>query len=60
MLELLTALSWASRVKTAYDFTQARNMNDVGCIMANCIASECLFYFAKQSIRNQYRYPYYW
>ena len=60
MLELITALSWVSRAKTCYDFTQARNLNDIGCIMANCIVNECLFYLAKQNIRNQYQYPYYW
>lgn len=60
LLELLTALSWASRAKTCYDYTQARSFNDVCLITANCIITECLIYQTKQNIRNQYRYPYYW
>ena len=54
MLELLTVLSWVSRVKTCYDFTQARTPADVCLIATNCFLTECLIYQAKQNIRNQY------
>ena len=54
MIDLLTALSWVSRAKTCYDFTQARTPADVCLITANCILTEILLYQAKQNIRNQY------
>ena len=54
MLELLTILSWVSRAKTCYDFTQARTPADVCFIAANCFLTEYLIYQAKQNIRNQY------
>jgi len=54
MLELLNVLSWASRAKTCYDYTQARNFNDIYLITVNCIFTEILLYQAKQNIRNQY------
>ena len=60
MLELLTAISWASRVKTGYDLVRAKNWNDVGNIAVNCILTELLISQAKNNIRNQYQYRYYW
>lgn len=60
MIELLTALSWASRIKTSYDYLHAKSFDDACLITANCIVNECLLYLAKQNIRNQYRYPCYW
>lgn len=60
MIELLTALSWASRIKTSYDYLHAKSFDDACLITANCIVNECLLYLAKQNIRDQYRYPCYW
>lgn len=56
MLEILEALTWASRGNTAYSYTQAQNWNDVFNITAKCIITECLLYKAKNIVRNQYYY----
>ena len=53
-MDLLTVLSWVSRAKTYYDFTQARTPADVCLIATKCILTECLIYQEKQNIRNQY------
>ena len=60
MLNLITPLSWALRIKTGYDYLHAKSFDDACMITANCIVNECLIYLVKQPIRNQYRYPYYW
>lgn len=60
MIGILTALSWASRIKIGYDYLHAKNFDDACMITANCIVNECLLYLAKQNIRNQYRYHCYW
>ena len=52
-MDLLTVLSWVSRAKTCYDFTQARNYNEVCLITAKCLLTEYLIYQAKQDFRNQ-------
>ncbi len=60
MFGLLTALSWVSRAKTCYDYSQARSYNDVCLITAKCIMTESLIHQVKQHIRNQCQHPYYW
>ena len=53
MRDLLKVIAWLSRAKTCYDFTQARNYNEVCLITAKCLLTEYLIYQANQDIRNQ-------
>lgn len=54
-MEALNILTWVSRGSTIYNYTQARNLNDVISITIRSAIAECLLYQAKKNIaRNQY------
>lgn len=54
-MEALNILTWVSRGSTIYNYTQARNLNDVISITIRFAIAECLLYQAKKNIaRNQY------
>lgn len=60
MLETIDTLAWISRVKTCYDLTQVRSINQLGFTMNCWIANEFLFYIMKQELQNKYRNSHYW